>query len=82
MTIANFIFYTGITSKLQYFVDSGITAIWMSPVNTSPMIDAGYDISNFLDIDKSYGTLADFEELTKKAKKLGIKVKYYFILIK
>ncbi|KMQ89144.1 maltase 1-like protein [Lasius niger] len=64
----------GISSKLQHFVDSGITGIWLSPIYASPMIDFGYDISDFKDIDPTFGTMQDLEELTAQAKKLGIKV--------
>lgn len=66
---------TGITSKLQHFVDSGINGIWLSPIYASPMVDFGYDISDFKDVDKAFGTMRDLEELTAKAKKLGVKVK-------
>lgn len=68
---------TGVTQKLQHFKDSGIGAIWLSPINSSPMIDFGYDISDFRDIEGDYGTMNDLVELTKKAKELGIKVNYY-----
>ncbi|XP_053607321.1 maltase A1-like [Plodia interpunctella] len=64
----------GITSELQHFVESGVGAIWMSPIFTSPMVDFGYDISNFYEIHYEYGTMADFEELVQKAHDLGIKV--------
>ncbi|KAJ8680493.1 hypothetical protein QAD02_016280 [Eretmocerus hayati] len=64
----------GITDKLQHFKDSGIGAIWLSPIFTSPMIDFGYDISDFKDIDPAFGSMADLEIMTKKAKELGIKV--------
>lgn len=64
----------GITSKLDYFVESGIGAIWLSPINRSPMIDFGYDISDFKDIDERFGTLTDFENLIKRAKEIGLKV--------
>ncbi|KAH0952270.1 hypothetical protein HN011_004404 [Eciton burchellii] len=64
----------GITSKLQHFVDSGIGAIWLSPINQSPMIDFGYDISDFRNIDKIFGTSRDFEELVKRAKELGVRI--------
>lgn len=64
----------GITSKLEYFVESGIGAIWLSPINTSPMVDFGYDISDFKDIDRIFGTLTDFEDLLTRAKELGLKV--------
>lgn len=65
----------GITSKLQHFVDSGIGGIWLSPIYASPMVDFGYDISDFKDVDKRFGTMQDLEELIAKAKKLGVKVK-------
>jgi alpha-glucosidase len=55
-------------------VDSGIGAIWLSPINQSPMIDFGYDISDFRNIDKIFGTSRDFEELVKRAKELGVRV--------
>ncbi|GBP53202.1 Maltase 1 [Eumeta japonica] len=64
----------GITSKLEHFVDAGIGAIWMSPIFTSPMVDFGYDISNFYDIHYEYGTMEDFENLLARAHELGIKV--------
>ncbi|KAK1128205.1 hypothetical protein K0M31_002675 [Melipona bicolor] len=64
----------GITSKLQYFKDIGVTAIWLSPINKSPMKDFGYDISDFRDIDPTFGTLSDFENLLSEAHKLGLKV--------
>ena len=66
--------FSGITNKLQHFKDSGIGAIWLSPIYASPMVDFGYDISDFRDIDEAYGSMEDLEELTKKAKELGIKV--------
>ena len=58
------------------------------------MVDFGYDIADFRDVDDTFGTMQDFEELTKKAKELGIKVstllqvigsrnyyKFYFVTI-
>ncbi|KAG7203429.1 hypothetical protein KM043_013496 [Ampulex compressa] len=64
----------GITEKLDHFVNSGVGAIWLSPINTSPMVDFGYDISDFEDIDNIFGTLTDFENLLAEAKKRGLKV--------
>ncbi|KMQ90254.1 maltase 1 [Lasius niger] len=64
----------GITLKLPYFVESGINAIWLSPIYPSPMVDFGYDISNFTNVDPIFGTLGDFKILVAKAKKLGLKV--------
>lgn len=65
----------GITSKLQYIVETGINAIWLSPIYPSPMIDSGYDISDFVDVDSSFGTLKDFQALLARAKELGLKVR-------
>ncbi|CAG7836649.1 unnamed protein product, partial [Allacma fusca] len=64
----------GITSKLDYFVDLGIDAIWISPMYSSPMKDFGYDISNFTNIDPIFGTLEDFYEMATEFKKRDIKL--------
>ncbi|CAK1603626.1 unnamed protein product [Parnassius mnemosyne] len=69
----------GIISELEHFVDAGVDAIWMSPIFESPMVDFGYDISNFYDIHHEYGTMEDFEELLKRAHVLGIKVLLDFV---
>lgn len=64
----------GITSKLEHIRDVGAQVIWLSPIYSSPQKDFGYDISNFVEINSEYGTLTDFENLTNKAKLLGLKV--------
>jgi alpha-glucosidase len=64
----------GITSRLEYVADLGVDAIWLSPVFTSPMKDFGYDVSNYRDIDPSFGSLEDFDRLVEKAHSLGLKV--------
>ena len=64
----------GITSRLQHIADLGVDAIWLSPVFTSPMKDMGYDVSDYLDIDPVFGTLADFDVMVAKAHELGLKV--------
>ncbi|XP_015183311.1 PREDICTED: maltase 1-like [Polistes dominula] len=64
----------GITNRLEYFVETGVTGIWLSPINKSPMKDGGYDISDFRDIHPDYGTMEDFNELIKRAKHHGLKV--------
>ena len=53
---------------------SGVDAIWLSPVFTSPMADMGYDVSDYTDIDPLFGTLADFDRLVARAHQLGLKV--------
>ncbi|XP_059617991.1 maltase 2-like isoform X2 [Phlebotomus argentipes] len=69
----------GITSKLSYLRDTGINATWLSPIFQSPMVDFGYDISDFMAIQPEYGTMEDFEELLREAKSLGIKVLLDFV---
>ncbi|XP_035720486.1 maltase 1-like [Vespa mandarinia] len=64
----------GITSKLEHFVDAGVQGIWLSPIYASPMIDFGYDISDFKAIHPEFGTMEDFEALVEKSKRLGLKV--------
>lgn len=61
----------GIIEKLPHLKAAGVGATWLSPIFSSPMVDFGYDISDFKNIDPSFGTMADFEELLAKAKELG-----------
>ncbi|XP_055842744.1 maltase A2-like [Episyrphus balteatus] len=69
----------GITEKLDYLKEIGITATWLSPIFESPMVDNGYDISNFTSIEPLFGTMEDFKALLKKAKSIGIKVILDFV---
>ena len=64
----------GIIQRLPYLKKLGIDAIWLSPVYKSPEIDNGYDISDYEDIDPSFGTLNDMDELIKQAQQLGIRI--------
>ena len=64
----------GITKKLTYLKDLGITAIWISPFYKSPQKDFGYDISDFKDVGKIYGTMKDFDHLMAEAKKLNLRI--------
>jgi alpha-glucosidase len=64
----------GITSRLDSLANLGIDAIWLSPFYSSPQKDAGYDVSNYVDVDPLFGTLADFDELLDKAHSLGLRV--------
>lgn len=63
----------GITAKLDYLNQLGVSGIWITPIHPSPSYH-GYDVDDYFEIKKEYGTLSDFEELTNKAKSLGIKV--------
>jgi alpha-glucosidase len=69
----------GITSRLDYLRDLGIDAIWISPMYPSPLVDFGYDISDYTAIDPLYGTLADFDRLVSEAKKRNIRVIMDFV---
>lgn len=62
----------GIISRLDYLERLGISAIWLSPVFRSPMDDNGYDISDYRDIAPEFGTLDDFDELVREAKRRNI----------
>ena len=64
----------GIIQKLDYIKKLGADVIWLSPVFASPNDDNGYDISDYRDIMKEFGTLADMDELLQKASRLGIKI--------
>ncbi|KAL7289715.1 hypothetical protein TKK_0016437 [Trichogramma kaykai] len=64
----------GIISKLQHLVDSRIDAFWLSPIYPSPMVDFGYDVSDFKSIDPIFGTMEDFELLLEESHRLGLKL--------
>jgi alpha-glucosidase len=64
----------GIISHLDYLADLGIDAIWLSPFYPTPDKDFGYDISNYMDVDPRFGSLADFDRLTSEAHQRGIRI--------
>ncbi len=64
----------GVTERLESLADLGIDAIWFSPFFKSPQKDAGYDVSDYKDIDPLFGNLADFDTMLAKASSLGIKI--------
>ena len=64
----------GITSRLGSLASLGIDAIWLSPFMRSPQKDAGYDVSDYTDVDPLFGTLADFDAMVTKAHELGLRV--------
>ena len=64
----------GIISKLDYIKSLGIDAVWLNPIYSSPNDDNGYDISNYREIMKDFGTMQDFDLLLKEMHKRGIKL--------
>jgi maltose alpha-D-glucosyltransferase / alpha-amylase len=64
----------GLTSKLGYLQDLGVTAIWLLPFYPSPGHDDGYDIADYTNVHPEVGTLADFEQLIAEAHKRGLRV--------
>jgi alpha-glucosidase len=64
----------GIIAKLDYLAQLGIAGIWLSPVTASPNRDYGYDVSDYCDIDPSFGSLADLDTLVAEANARGIRI--------
>jgi len=66
--------FRGLTTKLDYLQDLGITAIWLLPFYPSPLKDDGYDISDYHNVHPSYGTLADCRLFLREAHRRGLRV--------
>ncbi len=64
----------GVRSKLPYLADLGVDAIWLSPFYSSPQADAGYDVSDYRDVDPIFGTLADARALIEDTHRHGLKI--------
>jgi alpha-glucosidase len=69
----------GIRSRLDHIRDLGVDAIWISPVFRSPMADAGYDISDYTDIDPIFGDLAEMDALITEAHARDVRVLLDFV---
>jgi oligo-1,6-glucosidase len=63
----------GIISKLDYLKSLGVTMVWLNPIYSSPNDDNGYDVSDYRNIMKDFGTMADFDSLLKGLHERGIK---------
>jgi maltose alpha-D-glucosyltransferase/alpha-amylase len=66
--------FRGLTTKLDYLRDLGVTAIWLLPFYPSPLRDDGYDIADYYGVHPSYGTLQDFRVFLREAHKRGLRV--------
>jgi len=69
----------GITSRLEHVQWLGVDAIWISPIFPSPMADFGYDVADYVDVDRLFGTLADFDRLLAEAHARGLRVLLDFV---
>jgi maltose alpha-D-glucosyltransferase/alpha-amylase len=66
--------FQGLTAKLDYLRDLGVTAIWLLPFYPSPWRDDGYDISDYTSVHPAYGSLDDFKLFLDEAHRRGLKV--------
>src|SRR5919197_916827 len=66
--------FRGLTQRLDYLRDLGITTVWLLPFYPSPLKDDGYDIADYYSINPIYGTLADFKRFLREAHARGLKV--------
>jgi maltose alpha-D-glucosyltransferase/alpha-amylase len=66
--------FRGLIQKLDYLENLGITAIWLLPFYPSPLRDDGYDIADYFNVNPTYGTLEDFDELLAEAHRRGLRV--------
>ena len=66
--------FPGLTSKLDYLRDLGVTALWLLPFYPSPLADDGYDISDYTEVHPSYGNLREFRQFLREAHARGLRV--------
>jgi maltose alpha-D-glucosyltransferase / alpha-amylase len=66
--------FKGLTSKLDYIQDLGVSAVWLLPFYPSPLKDDGYDVSDYHDVHPQYGSVADFKQFVREAQRRGLKV--------
>ena len=66
--------FKGLTEKLDYLQDLGVTALWLLPFYPSPLRDEGYDIGDYYHVHPSYGTLQDFKTFLKEANRRGLNI--------
>ncbi len=66
--------FPGLTQKLDYLQDLGITAVWLLPFYPSPLKDDGYDIADYRNVHPNYGSLRDFKSFLREAHRRGLRV--------
>ena len=66
--------FQGLTEKLDYLADLGVTALWLLPFYPSPLRDDGYDIADYHNVNPAYGRLRDFRRFVREAHRRGLRV--------
>src|SRR5919201_1165922 len=66
--------FNGLTAKLDYLQDLGVTAIWLLPFYPSPLRDEGYDIADYRGVNPVYGRMRDFRRFLDGAHRRGLRV--------
>ena len=66
--------FCGLTEKLDYLQDLGVTAVWLLPFYPSPLKDDGYDIAGYTGVHPAYGSLRDLKRFLREAHRRGLKV--------
>jgi len=66
--------FCGLSAKLDYLQDLGVTAIWLLPFYPSPLKDDGYDIADYTGVHPAYGSMHDFKAFLAEAHRRGLKV--------
>jgi maltose alpha-D-glucosyltransferase/alpha-amylase len=66
--------FLGLTEKLDYIADLGVTAVWLLPFYPSPLRDDGYDIASYTEVHPDYGSLRDFRTFVREAHRRGLRV--------
>jgi maltose alpha-D-glucosyltransferase/alpha-amylase len=66
--------FRGLTTKLDYLQDFGVTALWLLPFYPSPGLNDGYDIADYTNVHPAYGTLRDFKAFLREVHRRGLRV--------
>src|SRR2546423_4829906 len=69
----------GLIGRIEHLIWLGVDAVWLTPIQPSPMLDFGYDIADFCSVDPAFGTLEDFDELIAKLHARDIKLILDFV---
>jgi alpha-glucosidase len=69
----------GLLSRIDYLEWLGVGAVWLTPIYPSPMLDLGYDISDFCDVHPDFGTLAQFDDLVRQLHRRDIRLILDFV---